>query len=252
LHDTLAAPGHRLCLFVDEYELLFEDGGGRGPIEGVAELFRMLRGIAQTTERLSVTFIGRDPRHIEKPLLEGVSNPLLGMCSERWLGPLGQAPMKTMLEELGRRVDLTFGESSLDAIWRATGGHPSLARQLGSAFLRLARRRGVWDTADARLPFEDALDELLTMSYPRQMLVEMVALLEQRYDGSLELLASLASARGEAMTLDTETWRSDAMLPLRRLGLVMGERRQAWLPELVAQQVRLAETDARVRLWEAS
>jgi hypothetical protein len=91
----------RLCVVIDEYDLLFEGESGEGAIPGIGRLFRLLRGWAQMRQGyVSLILVGRDPTYLSAPEIEGVTSPLTAWCTPMWLGPL--APPKAV-EALARR-----------------------------------------------------------------------------------------------------------------------------------------------------
>ena len=225
----------RMHLVIDEHELLFETSSGNKVIEGIAGFFRRLKSISSRTRCLSVTFIGRDPRHLEAANLEEVDNPLKGLCREVWLGGMSQRSMDKMLRGLARKIGFSFDAEALSHIWAWTGGHPSLARLFGSAYLSLARERGTRNTET--LSLAEALERVSLMSYPHTILTEIIATLELRHPGVMVLLQMLS--QGEAPpTLTQNKWFHVNARTLRRYKLLSGEPKAPRLPEMLRWHVR--------------
>src|SRR5262249_32147342 len=133
LRLALARSSLPLCIVLDEYDLLFPGYGSEPGFAGVERIFGILRALAQETRRVAGAVIGRDPVFIERPLMGGFTNPMLGWVVPYWLGPLRREEAEELLTRLGRRVGLDVGGETIDLAWRWTGGHPLLLRQFGSA-----------------------------------------------------------------------------------------------------------------------
>ena len=204
LESILADADRSLCIVLDEYDYAFEPI----PTPGFAAILASLRAQAQQTRRLSVLLIGRDPRHLEAPMLEGAPNPLLSWCTEHWVRPMKPNAVSQMLRQLGLRVGLQVGDATVEAALAWTGGHPQLARQLGAAVQEVARREQRVDT-DAIL--DDALDVFPERSSVRTTVNEVEDLLRRRYPAAWLLITG--------QPLD-DIGRRRGRLWLRNFGLV--------------------------------
>lgn len=227
--EALLDQGQRLCVVIDEYDLLFEGEGGEGAIPGIGRLFRLLRGWAQTRQGLvSLILVGRDPTYLSAPELDGVTSPLTAWCTPVWLGPLERPKAVELLRKLGRRVGLDVGPMSADLAQRWTGGHPLLHRQFGSALRGVARAKdSAWGVptdpvaplAPARFREREAVLEVMR---------EVVALLHKRYPSALATLVDMAHGRSWDDAL-AENGGPDgaAGRTLRNFGLVTPEHELA-------------------------
>lgn len=201
--DQLTGEGRRVLLTLDEFDLLFE---ARREEAGLLELFGRLRALSQSSAagRLAVMFIGRDPRLLSPPMLEGASNPLLAWVRDAWVGPMDRHAATEMLRKLGKRCGLTVGHRTAEHGWRWTGGHPLLHRQYGSAALSVLRgeRDGAGRSSLTHLRTDDDLDAIERAFRRRQRCRdvgrEVLELLGGRYPDALHLLRDLAAADGPA------------------------------------------------------
>jgi hypothetical protein len=191
--EPIIDDGRRLCVVIDEYDLLFEGESGEGAIPGIGRLFRLIRGWSQTRQGLvSLVLVGRDPTYLSAPELEGVTSALSAWCTPMWIGPLAQEEAKNLLRKLGKRVGLNVGHQSVDRALHWTGGHPLLHRQFGSALREVARESDA--TWQARTdPFvERAASRFVAREAVLGVMREVFALLSKRYPGSLDALTRLA------------------------------------------------------------
>jgi hypothetical protein len=224
--ETLLDQGQRLCVVIDEYDLLFEGESDEGTIPGIGRLFRLLRGWAQTRQgRVSLILVGRDPTYLSAPEIDGVTSALTAWCTSMWLGPLERPKAGELLRKLGRRVGLEIGPSSADLAQRWTGGHPLLHRQFGSALRSVARA----DNAGWGVP-TDPIVPLAPVRFREREAVldvmrEVVALLRKRYPSALDMLVDMAHGKSWDDTL-TEYGGPEgcAGRTLRNFGLVTPER----------------------------
>ncbi len=193
--EALLDRGELLCVVIDEFDLLFERVGGATPVPGISRLFRLLRALSQRHPgRFSLVLIGRDPRLLDAPMLEGVTNPLLLWCHTFWLGPMRPPHDGNLLRHLGRRVGLAVGPRSVEQARAWTGGHPLLLRQWGSVLWSVAqKRRSRWGAStDALLEGVEGdfrgRDTVMTVAR------EVIDLLQTREPSSFALLEELAMA----------------------------------------------------------
>lgn len=221
--------GRRLCVVIDEYDLLFEGESAEGAIPRIGVLFRLLRGWAQMRQGLvSLVLVGRDPTYLSAPEIEGVTSPLSAWCTPMWLGPLEPVSARELLRKLGRRVGLDVGHVSVDTALTWTGGHPLLHRQFGSA-LRLVTREHNRAWKAPTDPFvRDATSRFLEREAVLDVMREVVALLQKRYPASLDVLVQLAQGQSWLDALATHGGpEAEAGRTLRNFGLVTPERELA-------------------------
>jgi hypothetical protein len=225
----------RLCIVLDEYDLLFEGAGGEAGIP-CSRLLGMLRGLSQETGRLSTILIGRDSRFLDTPEIEGLSNPLLGWLTSHWIEPLAPGSANDLLVRLGKRAGLDVGPASLVRAQSWSGRHVTLLRQFGAALLQAA-----YDLLPAseilpadQVSLEDALERFLDRDRVRQVRRETFQLLATRYETSYELLMALVACdSAESMKEAIRAhggWLADAARMLRKFGLLAGSSRAPELP----------------------
>lgn len=191
--ESLLDAGRRVCVAIDEYDLLFEGEGGEGPVPGLNRLFRLLRAWSQMRQgQASLVLVGRDATFLSTPELDGVTNSLLLWSKPMWLGPLALEPAALLLRQIGQRVGLSVGSESAREAFEWTGGHPLLHRQFGSA-LRGATREGdaTWGAATDRFS-SSALVRYRDRDAVLEVLREVVALLRKRYPEGYDLFRDLA------------------------------------------------------------
>ena len=220
--EALLDEDRRLCVVIDEYDLLFEDESGAGAIPGIGRLFRLLRGWAQTRQGyVSLILVGRDPTHLSAPEIDGVTSALAAWCTPMWLGPLDPSKATELLRKLGRRVGLDVGPTSAEIAQRWTGGHPLLHRQFGSALRSITRLHdAAWgaptDAIARQAPFRFVEREAVL-----DVMREVVALLRKRYPASLDVMVGLAhGATWEDALAEHGGPDADAGRALRNFGLV--------------------------------
>lgn len=231
----------RLCVVLDEFDLLFVGYDGQPPIPGHAALLRGLRGIAQTTERLSLVLIGQAPERLEAPLLDGFPNPMLGWTHWTWVTPFGSPSARRALEHLSRRVAVEFSPEHLDLAFIWTGGHPALLRQFGSAAFQSLRSVNAIHT-DV-LDSDEMLDDVLDRELFRTVARDIVGLLWRKDRAAHELLVALAQSDDAAGCIERHGGRRGAPLRiLRRLGVVFGDRAAPRLPLFLSNYLRSYHT----------
>jgi hypothetical protein len=238
--EQLLDEGRTICLVIDEYDLLFEGTDGDDvPFADLGRFFRLVRGWAQTYQgAVSMVLVGRDPEHLARPRLDGVTSPLLAWCTPMWLGPLSTDRAPELLRKLGRRVNLDVGPESARVAYAWTGGHPLLHRQYGAALQRRLGSRAHGSVVSTDAHAEDCVAEYRERDAVMEVAREIVDLLAKRYAGALRRLESLASGRPNAGPLDG----TERMLD--RFGLVdsVGQipRTLTWYMQTLAPAVQQA------------
>ncbi|WP_147445589.1 ATP-binding protein [Corallococcus aberystwythensis] len=232
-----------ICIVLDEYDYLFEGSGGQPPIPGVGELFRLLRGWAQETKRLSIVLIGREPAFAQRPELTGFPNPLLGWLVIRWIGPIKPEKAPELLRKLGKRVGLDVGAktASLAAEW--TGGHPLLHRQFGSALLQVTKdnlphsERITTDAICDRAPA--VFQERATV---HEVCAEILHLLRTKYTKSYKLLEDATLSNTISASIEKNGgWSGTPALTLRNFGILQEGLSGPFIPEVLLQYAKAFE-----------
>lgn len=216
--EALLDSGQRLCIVIDEFDLLFEGEAGEPPIPQLNRLFRLIRGWAQMYQgQVSLVLVGRDSTFLSVPELDGVTNALLMWCTPMWLGPLTPNNATELLRKTGKRVGLDVGPISAREALRWTGGHPLLHRQFGSA-LRAVVREQTRDWKAKTDPWvSSTLEPYKARSAVQEVMREIVALLSKRHRESYRLLRKLAAGREWEQLTGTQ---GDAAQTLINFGIV--------------------------------
>jgi hypothetical protein len=234
LQHALQEERQPVCIVLDEYDLLFESDLGDPAIRGIDELFRMFRGHAQQTDRLTLVVIGRDSEFFDRPEMNGRPNPMLNWFVPRWLGPMDPPDADELLRRLGRRAGLEIGGKTADLARWWSGGHPLLHRQFGSALLELARRRQGSRGHVPTDPFcENAVDSFLDRDAVLNICREVHLLLAKRYPEASAWLHELSQATLEELSAALVTTRiQPAVRTLQRFGLLLDDTGTPRIPEL--------------------
>lgn len=234
-----AALGRRetppVCFLLDEYDLLFEGYGGEPAVAGVEQIFALLRGLGQTTGRVSLALIGRDPVFAEQPHLNGFTNPLLGWVEPFHLGPFSDNDATELLQRLGKRVGLAMGPATIDLALRWTGGHPLLLREYGSALYEAGHTSRAALSIAADPVCERAIPIFLRRDAVHTICGEIEVLLETRFPKSLELLRMIADGRDQDAETTLNRYGEGGRRAGRILfdfGLLRGTPEAPWLPLL--------------------
>jgi hypothetical protein len=122
--------GMRLVLILDEAEVLVPDVAA--PREHALDLFRVLRGVAQETRSLTLVLAGVNATPAETPFLGSEDNPLFGLLSVEYLGPLTDDECMQMIRRVGRKMQVRWDPPALLALTSEVGAHPLLARLAAS------------------------------------------------------------------------------------------------------------------------
>jgi hypothetical protein len=219
--EALLDQDRRLCVVIDEYDLLFEGESGEGAIPGIGRIFRLLRGWAQTRQGyVSLILVGRDPTYLSAPEIDGVTSALTAWCTPMWLGPLDPLKAVELLRKLGRRVGLDVGHASAAIAQRWTGGHPLLHRQFGSALRGVTRMHDTAWGAPTDPITQQATSRFVEREAVLEVMREVVALLRKRYPSALAALIGLAHGENWADALAEHGGPDgDAARMLRNFGL---------------------------------
>ena len=235
LLEIAAGRHNRLFIVFDEYELIFEGSQGAGVIPGIEMLFGLLRAHAQETGLLSLGFVGRDPAHLQQPLMNGVSNPLTGWVSVTALAPLKKEPAIRLFYRLCRRAGLDAGNSTFEQVWNLTAGHPLLLRQYGSTLLaewwahyrpNTPRPPGTTEPLDMA-----ATQAFLERDVVRETCIEILHHLGRKEPQAVALLAAALPGKEPTQAVrKVGGWNGTAAALLRRFGLLRGDEEHPQLP----------------------
>ena len=247
LETALQLTSLPLCIVLDEYDLLFEGYDGQPAIQGIEKLFRLFRGLAQQTGKLSLVVIGRDPDFLQRPEMGGHANPMLNWFIPYWLGPFEPTDADELLSRLGRRVLLNVGVETRKTALRWTGGHPLLHRQYGSALLTLARTRqpeALLIPTDAF--HQQAVDIFLKRDSVITQCREIFHLLDARYPQAADLLRKLCQEPERDLPEIIQNhggWYKPAIRILQNFGLVLESRQSPCIPEVLRWYVHVIAPD---------
>jgi hypothetical protein len=120
----------RLVVILDEAEILLPSPAQ--PMADAIHLLRLVRGVSQQTERLTLVIAGVNATPSESPFVGDDDNPLFGLLSIRYLGPLDAAACAEMIRSVGRRMRMRWEPAATRAVTDYVGGHPLLARLAAS------------------------------------------------------------------------------------------------------------------------
>ncbi len=214
-----------VCFVVDEYDLLFEGYSGEPGVAGVEQILALLRDMAQSTGRVSLALIGRDPVFAQQPLVNGFTNPLLGWVATLPLGPFSDEDAGELLRRLGRRVGLEIDDATLAHARRWTGGHPLLLREYGSALFE------VCNEPRSAPRQEQTIKVFLERDAVHTICEEIEALLSARFPDAAALLHTLVTAADtEAAVILARAGRAAKVL--FDFGIVRGVPSAPWVPEV--------------------
>lgn len=191
--EALLDTGRRLCVVIDEFDLLFEGEAEEPAIPKLNQVFRLIRGWSQMYQgQVSLLLVGRDSTLLSVPELDGVTNSLLMWCTPMWIGPLRPDKATELLRKIGKRVGLDVGHESGRIALHWTGGHPLLQRQFGSALRAVVRDRTHEWKAKTDPWIEASIEPYKARSAVQEVLREVVALLTKRHFESYTLIRDLA------------------------------------------------------------
>ena len=136
LHEVLATQTNepRFVVFIDEIDLLIpgEDSTRATGFAGYGDLLASLRGLSQQGMPLTFVVVGIRARINRAGQLAGVENAGFQMFRELFLPPMPPVECNQMIRDIGQLMGLSYTHEALDCIFRESGGHPFLARQLCS------------------------------------------------------------------------------------------------------------------------
>ncbi len=132
----------RLGIFLDEIEHLTPRRDGSGPgLDRYLRLMSALRGLIEEDGHLSLVVSGLNRSINQINSWKGEQNPLFNFFQEVYLSPLEEEDCKHMASNIGLQINLKYDSECLDEIYRFSGGHPFLARQLCSLLYHRRNRK---------------------------------------------------------------------------------------------------------------
>jgi hypothetical protein len=185
-----AFSGMRLVVVLDEAEILLPSTAE--PMADTIHLLRMIRGVSQQTEQLTLVMAGVNATPSESPVIADDDNPLFGLLSVRYLGPLDFPSCTDMIRDVGRRMRMRWDPAATKAVASYVGCHPLLARLAAS---------DVWERHPERplRPTAEMVNHDLQGFDIRNsnIFVQMVQSLQRYYPEELEVLKIIASGDKE-------------------------------------------------------
>jgi hypothetical protein len=180
----------RLVVVLDEAEILLPNPAE--PMPDAIHFLRMIRGVSQQTGQLTLVVAGVNASPSESPVIGEEDNPLFGLLSVRYLGPLDSASCAEMIRDVGRRMRMRWDPAATKAVASYVGGHPLLARLAAS---------DVWERHPERplRPTAEMVNHDLQGFHIRNsnIFVQMVQSLRRYYPDELEVLRVIASGDKE-------------------------------------------------------
>lgn len=180
-----ALRNRHVILILDEVEILLPNA--TAPEPNAVRLFRALRAVSQETRRLSLVIAGVNATPTESHVLGDQDNPLFGLLSIEYLGPLEPAECDEMLRGVGRRMQVRWGASASE-LTHYVGAHPLLARLAASDVVTTYPERPLRPNIEqTRAVLEDFHTRRTSI------FSQMVDSLRRYYPDELEVLRVLAS-----------------------------------------------------------
>jgi len=124
----------RLTVFVDEVELLVPTHGESGErLEHYLEFMETLRALSSgNLSMLSILLTSFDPALVRISHWGARQNPAYQLFDINYLNPMSTDDCGNMIISLGKQVNLEFKQEAVDLVYKASGGHPFIARQVCS------------------------------------------------------------------------------------------------------------------------
>jgi hypothetical protein len=124
-----------VCCLDEMERILPAPSDPRERVQEFNAVFGALRALSQESRILAllVTDVHPDCNRINHwPQSDTATNPLYNFFKELYLSPFDEPETDRMLTDIGRLMGLRIDGQTLTAIYRQSGGHPYLARQLAS------------------------------------------------------------------------------------------------------------------------
>lgn len=185
------------------------------PQDEIARLFGILRAHWQTHDNFVFILAGVTAAAFEHSEIYGRSNPLFRIAAPIWLASLGIDESIDLLRSIGQRQGMEWEDAACHLAVEASGGHPLLLRQIGSAvFAELPAGR-----LETEIVTEERVVGCLAEYRKASMndVGEMISHMKKFYPDDFDILKSL----DEGMTLSEAAILSPPSVDrLERLGLI--------------------------------
>jgi hypothetical protein len=259
-----------LC-FLDEMErILPTKTDPRERVEEFNACLGVLRALSQEQRILAllVADVHPDCNRINYWMQEDVaSNPVYNFFKEVFLPPFSQQETTDMITDLGRFMGRTFDAQTLQAIYRESGGHPYVARQLASlVYARVPTASITWSDAQ---PYVER--SFLYYGVLRNYCIESIwgDLQKRNFTSAMAILQILACNGVSNRWITADTLRSqlrseygylenqwlDALLWLESVGLVtremaINDERYQLRVSLLTHWLRMQTQAEETRQWQ--
>lgn len=213
----------RVCIIFDEIEYI-------SPIakldlhwhQDFVPFWQTLWTTQSEVRNLSIIMAGVNPTIVEIDEVNGVQNPVFGIVSADYVTGLSLLEVKTLLNQIGRRMGMDFDSPSSTYIYTRYGGHPLLTRMACSyihTFLQGRNQARPAKITEQLLKSTESEREEEISFYCRHVISE----LRQFYSSEYELLEMLAS--GNVAGFIENMTETDVSRHLIGYGLIDGSLR---------------------------
>lgn len=210
-----------ITLFIDEIDRLVHAArrNGHQHLQEFERLFGLIRALGQRDPPVLTTLVSgfsADVTRLDRALGEGIAgNPVYRFFAVQRLGPMSRDVLDQMMGELGARAGLEFDDPALGRVMYWSGGHPWLARQIGSHLLRvIGERTGLVRVTSGQI---DAVAS--HMLNDRDCRRDLRELLHRVDDAESEKLLAFVAAHGdegislsELPNIENETFFEESMV----------------------------------------
>jgi hypothetical protein len=210
----------KITIVLDEVDRIVPDASHPAArLEEYESLFGLIRGLGQGLERILVCMVAgfsADITQKDVGLSRGVGgNPVYAFFNVHRLGPMGAGDIASMMNGLGSRARLQFTDAASQQLYQWSGGHPFLARLIGSVihlnFDRYQLKRIDTDGSDAyevdeptvHRAAKDLLDDVTTRPLVAQILERFNDPLHKAVFTQLSQAGPTGRTRESLMSLST-------------------------------------------------
>jgi predicted AAA+ superfamily ATPase len=205
-------PRPKIVLLFDEVERLLPNRLGKEGLSGFFDFFSYFRGVAQESNDFVLIVTAANASIAEAAQFDGRDNPVFNFFREIYLPLLEPTECATMLSTLGRGMGIRFDDQALQDIYRLTGGHPFLSRQLASFVALRYRTRPLHITSKM---IDDAINEYLEFS--GEDFSEILERLRRDYPEELTVFLSIANAARGVPIEEVRQAKNNANLTIKHL-----------------------------------
>lgn len=175
LHTRVRNP--RLVLFIDEAERMLPSDAQTGFADWEA-FWAILRNMVQTHGILSIVVAAVDARLNRTDRLQEIDNPAYQLlAAEFFLPPFSFEENREMIVNIGSQMGIRWGHPALEAVHKASGGHPFISREICSLAVQQSGRAEPITTEHVA----SGVDKWLTMpnNYAQQVWASRLSDLER-------------------------------------------------------------------------